>query len=225
MTHFRTTGSERTDAGPTDWSRLAHGALETLAIIGCFAASGLAWAAIEWNLAPPIGDVASRANYAGGVIDESPSSSPPGQFAAAAEASTSRSTSRSSSALRQPAVWLIDGFNVLHAGLLGGRDRSKWWTESKRRELLDRVERFEDIEAELWIVFDGRRPAPESGEAVRPRCVFAPSADTWLVERVRQAADPAGLAVVTADRQVGGRVRSRGAQVVSPRDFLARCPA
>jgi len=214
VTDFETTGSQRTLASPTDWSRLAHGALETLAIIGCFAVSGLAWAAIERNLAPLIRDAGSRATYAGGVIDESASSA----LVAAAR------TDAATPAPRQPSVWLIDGFNVLHAGLLGGRDRSKWWTEAKRRELLDRVERFENIEAELWIVFDGRRQAQESAEAVRPRCVFAPSADTWLVERVREAADPTELAVVTADRQVAGRVRSRGVQVVSPRDFLARCP-
>ena len=139
-------------------------------------------------------------------------------------ASATPQTSAQTPAQSRPSVWLIDGFNVLHAGLLGGRDRSKWWTESKRQQLLDRVESFEDTDAELWIVFDGRHEASRSPGAVGPRCVFAPSADAWLVERVREATDPSRMAVVTADRQVAGRARSRGAQVVSPRDFLARCP-
>jgi predicted RNA-binding protein with PIN domain len=123
---------------------------------------------------------------------------------------------------REPSVWLVDGYNVLHAGVLGGRDRSQWWTASRRRELLDRVAGF-DPAAELWIVFDG--PEDPGSEFARPgpRCVFAASADDWLVERVRRSDDPSRIAVVTADRQIADRARSRGAQIVSPTDFLARC--
>jgi predicted RNA-binding protein with PIN domain len=128
-------------------------------------------------------------------------------------------------------LWLLDGYNVLHAGILGGRDRSQWWTESRRRELLERAAHF-DARAEVWIVFDGPEdpadasvgdessdPDPETG----PRCVFAPSADDWLVEQVRRADRPERITVVTADRRVAGRVRGRGAQVASPGAFLARC--
>ncbi len=119
-------------------------------------------------------------------------------------------------------IWLVDGYNVLHAGVLGGRDRSQWWTESRRRELLERASRF-DADVELWVVFDGSDD-PQSGvDSRRARCVFAASADDWLVERVRRADDPSEIAVVTADRRVAGRPRGRGAQVVSPREFLARC--
>jgi predicted RNA-binding protein with PIN domain len=127
-----------------------------------------------------------------------------------------------SMARSEASIWLVDGYNVLHAGLLGGRDRSRWWTEPRRRELLDRVAGF-DAEAELWIVFDGRPDPEESPGQARPRCVFATSADDWLIQRVRRADDPSRIAVVTSDRQVAGRARSRGAQVVSPTDFLSRC--
>jgi predicted RNA-binding protein with PIN domain len=128
-------------------------------------------------------------------------------------------------------VWLIDGFNVIHNALLGGRDRSNWWTEPRRRELIERAAGFDDLvngASELWIVFDGERPAanPEAetaGPAGWPRCVFAPSADTWLVDRVRRDEEPDRLRVVTADRQVADRARHRGAQILSPRAFLARC--
>ncbi len=159
-------------------------------------------------------------------------------------------------------VWLVDGFNVLHAGVLKGRDRREWWTAPVRERLLALAAGFDDPTAELWIAFDGPAPVaparkagasrprseaqpseggPPQGKAaqrprsqaqpseggplqdVRVRAVFAASADDWLVTRVRRAEDPARFAVVTCDRQVADRVRHRGARVVSPREFLARC--
>jgi hypothetical protein len=80
----------------------------------------------------------------------------------------------------------------------------------------------------VWVVFDGpdARELPDPGAAggggARPRLVFAPSADDWLLRRARDAA-PGEVAIVTADRRLAARARSRGATVVSPREFLARC--
>jgi hypothetical protein len=88
--------------------------------------------------------------------------------------------------------------------------------------LLERVSGF-DADAEVWIVFDGPDDSGAEAELPGPRCVFAASADDWLVDRVRRSEDPAAIAVVTADRQVAGRARGRGARIVSPKDFLARC--
>jgi hypothetical protein len=127
-----------------------------------------------------------------------------------------------------PSMWLLDGFNVLHAGPLGGRDRTEWWIEPRRSELLDLAGRFDDPRAEIWVVFDGPRPeapgeADEGGPAPRLRCVFAPSADEWLLARVRAAEDPRRVAVVTCDRKVADRARHGGARVYSPRAFLDRC--
>lgn len=122
--------------------------------------------------------------------------------------------------------WLVDGFNVLHAGVLRGKDRQGWWREDMRARLLERVAGFEDAAAELWVVFDGPGPPGEAEAASeRPRVVFAPSADEWLLASVREAAQPDSIVVVTADRQLADRVRHRGARVVSPRVFLARCAA
>jgi predicted RNA-binding protein with PIN domain len=178
------------------------GVLETLAVVATFASFGLAWAEIE-----------TRAS------GEGPSYAHP----VAVEVKSLRPT---------PSTWLIDGFNVLHTSLLGGRDRNEWWTGARRDELLERVARFDDPRAEVWVVFDGPRPeaadtagahpGDEPGDE-RPRRVFATSADAWLVAQVRASEDPERIAVVTADRQVASRVRQRGAQVHSPRDFLARC--
>jgi predicted RNA-binding protein with PIN domain len=125
----------------------------------------------------------------------------------------------------RPALWLVDGFNVLHAGVLHGRDRAEWWTQPRREQLLALAERFDDDAAEIWVVFDGQQPAGEERASAprRVRQVFAPSADDWLVARVRESPRPAAVAVVTADRSCAGRARHRGAQIVSPRTFLARC--
>lgn len=122
--------------------------------------------------------------------------------------------------------WLVDGFNVLHAGVLRGNDRRGWWREEMRARLLDRVAGFEEKEAELWVVFDGQGPGGDAErESEWPRVVFAPSADEWLLDAVRDAEDPSRLVVVTADRQLADRLRHRGARIVSPRTFLARCAA
>jgi hypothetical protein len=123
-------------------------------------------------------------------------------------------------------VWLVDGFNVLHAGVLRGRDRAQWWREDRRAALLERARRFRPARggAEVCVVFDGSGP-PAPGEVREggPGVVFAPSADEWLLERVRSDPDPARLAVVTSDRRLAERARRRGARVVSPLAFLARC--
>ena len=140
-----------------------------------------------------------------------------------------------------PSIWLVDGFNVLHAGILRGRDRGRWWQASERHRLLELARRFDDPEAQVWVVFDGPHPPeepeeaeasggpPEEGEASgqpskeRVQVVFAPSADEWLLARLRAAPAPERTVVVTRDRRLADRCRHRGARVASPREFLAHC--
>jgi predicted RNA-binding protein with PIN domain len=125
----------------------------------------------------------------------------------------------------QRTLWLVDGYNVLCSGVLGGRERNRWWSEERRQELLARLEGFDDADAEIWVVFDGENPpATGSAEAGRVHTVFARSADDWLVDEVkRRVAEARSVAVVTADRKVAGRSRHRGAQVIAPRELLGRC--
>ncbi len=130
-------------------------------------------------------------------------------------------------------LWLVDGYNAIHAGALRGLptgDRSvssgvPWWSSAARERLVTFAGCFPDPDAEIWLVFDGPHPAqePERGENPSVRVEFAPSADDWIVKRVRRAENPQAIAVVTGDRQVGGRVRHAGAEVVSPRLFLVHC--
>lgn len=121
-----------------------------------------------------------------------------------------------------PRVWLVDGYNVLRAGVLGVRDRERWWGEANRGQLLELVEGFDELDAELWVVFDGDR-SPEAPSPGRARVVFSSSADDWLLAAVRDRAEAAEVALVTADRKLAERARHRGARVVAPREFVRRC--
>jgi predicted RNA-binding protein with PIN domain len=178
--------------GSGKWSRFGREVGVTLAIGAGFVAAGLAWAAVESGLRQR-DEVCAPIAYAASPM-----------------------------ACGEPKIWLVDGYNVLHAAVLGGKDRSQWWTGSRRRELLERVSGL-DADAEIWIVFDGPDDPGAAAEPLGPHCVFAASADDWLVDRVRRAENPGEIAVVTADRKVAGRARGRGARIVSPKDFLARC--
>jgi predicted RNA-binding protein with PIN domain len=125
---------------------------------------------------------------------------------------------------QEPSLWLVDGFNVVQVALLSGRDREAWWRASRRDELLTQATRLAASGAQVEVVFDGAQPASaHAGPGARQ--VFAESADAWLVARVRAAADPQRVAVVTADRQLARRVRHHGARVIGPGEFLRRCRA
>lgn len=123
----------------------------------------------------------------------------------------------------EPRTWLVDGFNLMHAAVLRGRDRRDWWRAEARERVLELVRRLEAPGAEVVVVFDGQRPADEPEREAGPQVVFAASADDWLIRAVRQAPDPSRIAVVTADRQLADRARHRGARVVGPIAFRERC--
>lgn len=127
----------------------------------------------------------------------------------------------------------VDGFNVLHAAILRGRRGRDWWSAETREPLLERVSGWPEPADAVWVVFDGAESswAVRLGPRSRPRkgppvhVVFARSADDWIVRRARRAPDPARVVVVSADREVTGRARSAGCEVLAPRTFVARCEA
>lgn len=134
-----------------------------------------------------------------------------------------------SSAQTLAPLLIVDGFNVLHAGVLSGRDRAEWWKETAQRRLVNRVEQFSDVDdAEVWIIFDRR--TDQEGRATNvvssdPRIsiAYAPSADDWIVEQVAKRASSRRITVVTGDRPLRERVRRAGGSPLSPLQFLTAC--
>jgi predicted RNA-binding protein with PIN domain len=123
----------------------------------------------------------------------------------------------------RPSLWLVDGFNLLHAAVLrSGDSRKDWWKSANRERVLALARDFDDREAQVVVVFDGSE-LPETPSESGPRVVFAAPADDWLLAAVKAAPQPHRVAVVTADRRLADRLRDRGAQVVSPSAFAARC--
>jgi predicted RNA-binding protein with PIN domain len=126
-------------------------------------------------------------------------------------------------------LFIIDGFNVLHAGILTGRDRANWWRAEIQRRLVARVEQFSQTQAaELWIVFDrgsDRHSEKEDVDSDDPRIhvFYAPSADDWIVSKVEAWSSQRTITVVTADRLLRERVCRAGGMLSSPMQFLARC--
>ncbi len=124
---------------------------------------------------------------------------------------------------------IIDGFNVLHAGILTGRDRANWWHASMQRRLVERVESCTDpAYTDIWIIFDRRTNAQTTFEDVtsndpRISVCYAPSADDWIVTQVGNLASQRSIIVVTADRLLRERVRQSGGMRSSPMQFLATC--
>lgn len=150
-----------------------------------------------------------------------------------------------------PRTILVDGFNVLHAVLLG-KDRAEgWWQRQHRERLLEQLCGWHGGPDQIWVAFDGPQPSesvwaepvaivrapspPSATEPQRPastafdrvaptiHAVFVESADDWIVRRARKAADPSRVIVVSADRKVAGRARSAGCEIQTPWTFMSAC--
>ena len=119
---------------------------------------------------------------------------------------------------------LVDGYNVLHAGLFPDMARDEWWTAPHRERLIARLGAYTGRER-LVVVFDGERPLEDADAGCgSPAVVFAPDADAWILARVREASG-AAVSVVTRDRKLAGRAAHRGARILDPSELLALCPA
>lgn len=134
-------------------------------------------------------------------------------------------------------LWLVDGFNLLHACILRGRDRNEFWRPERKLEVISFVEGFGEAN-EVHVVFDGVDPGDSCGEpspsllpgtcgqpvaAGRHRCQVhhAPDADRAIIELCRQHRLQRQVSVVTADRSLQDRCRALGARPVRPWDFAA----
>jgi predicted RNA-binding protein with PIN domain len=121
-----------------------------------------------------------------------------------------------------PPLYLVDGFNVLHAAVLVGRERREWWGLSHQARVLALSESFQG--GEVWVIFDARGSDRISGtERVQVR--FAPDADDCIVELCAALRGRRSVTVVTADRSLTDRAKHRGAARLSPWQFAEQCTA
>ena len=129
-----------------------------------------------------------------------------------------RASKPASEPLPAISLWLVDGFNVLHAHLLRGRDRKDWWSAERRQLVIERAQRLAASGERVWVVFDGERPASEAETAADAplRVVFARDADDWMLRAMRAATTPA------AWRSLPAIALSRSARGASARTSYRR---
>lgn len=124
---------------------------------------------------------------------------------------------------------LIDAYNVMFAHpKIGPLVRSN--NEAARQEFLALVAANRPVgTAHIYVVFDAHRsPAPrtEVGRSDRDydrglHVIFATeTADVWIQNRVRQAADPKAITVVTSDREILSTVTAHQAEILRVSEFL-----
>jgi predicted RNA-binding protein with PIN domain len=120
--------------------------------------------------------------------------------------------------------WLVDGMNVV------GSRPDGWWRDrpGAMKALAQKLATFAEAEDEpVAVVFDGR---PFDVDAGRVEVSFAPTrgpnaADDEIARMVAADAEPAGIVVVTSDRNLADRVRVHGAEVMSAGAFRRRLDA
>jgi hypothetical protein len=124
-------------------------------------------------------------------------------------------------------LYLVDGFNFLHAVVLRGRDRAYWWSLENQARVVEAVAalRVEGRPVDAWIVFDRRGPSHDGSVAsLEPvsqgsiQIHHAPDADDYIVRRCGE------LVVVSADRSLRDRAKNHGARGLSPWAFARYAP-
>jgi hypothetical protein len=121
-------------------------------------------------------------------------------------------------------LYLIDGFNFLHAVVLKGRDRSRWWSLENQQAVREWVALRPVTSARTCIVFDQREPSDASPAApgaplAGPEVRHAPDADAYILACCEELRGACEVVVVSADRSLVDRAKRRGARALSPWAF------
>lgn len=120
--------------------------------------------------------------------------------------------------------WYFDGYNTLHAVLLGRERDVPWWHRDYQLRVVTWVESLYEQSpidgAPVTVVFDAGRPLSDSETVNSPTVsvVYAPSADEWIVATCRRNR----VRVVSADRSLTDRAKALGAQIFKPWAFEAK---
>ena len=119
-------------------------------------------------------------------------------------------------------LYVVDGFNLMHAVVLRGRDRKRWWGAENQERVVRLVESFDLGEA--CVVFDAGRPESErfAGES-HIDVHFARSADDFIVQLSERLHARRPVFVISSDRALQDRARRFGARRLSPWEFRDAC--
>lgn len=122
--------------------------------------------------------------------------------------------------LTQNTPWYFDGFNVLHAVLLGRERDVSWWQREFQVRVVDWVEGLVArgaLDGPATIVFDARAPLADEHRVTSSvaEVLYAPNADDFIVEMCRRSPEQQPR-VVTADRSLGDRSKPAAARIVKP---------
>ena len=111
--------------------------------------------------------------------------------------------------------WIVDGMNVV------GSRPTGWWHD-RPGAMQQLVHELQTLGEPVTVVFDGRPFAVQDAGDVEGRFasrVGRDAADDDIAALVADDSDPAGLRVVTSDRELAGRVRAHGAGVMGAKEF------
>ena len=121
--------------------------------------------------------------------------------------------------------WIVDGMNVI------GTRPDGWWRDRHTAmvRLVDLLERWSAADGDdVTVVFEQPpRPPIRSSvvEVAHARRAGPNSADDEIVRRVRAAADPSSVRVVTSDDVLSQQVSAAGASVYPSATFRAELDA
>lgn len=119
--------------------------------------------------------------------------------------------------------YIVDGYNLLHCFRYLGRMMNRE-PERARAELVRRLGGFRGSKRiRVWVVFDGRGDEDELKRAgvygVRVFFSGQASADSRIIQLLKQQKNPRAWTVVSSDREVQFNARGVGAEVVGSGRF------
>jgi predicted RNA-binding protein with PIN domain len=114
--------------------------------------------------------------------------------------------------------WIVDGMNVI------GSRPTGWWHD-RPGAMQQLVHELEVLDDPVTVVFDGRPFEVQDAGDIDVRFASHPgrnAADDDIAALVAELASPADVVVVTSDRELAGRVREHGVEVMGAKQFRER---
>jgi predicted RNA-binding protein with PIN domain len=126
-------------------------------------------------------------------------------------------------------LWLIDGYNLMHAaGAIGGKELGREAFQRKRRRFLNELADSLGVERarETTVVFDANSPPADFALETSYKglnLIFAlgdENADARIEQLLGQHSAPRALTVVSSDRRIRQAATRRRARAIKAEDFL-----